>query len=1036
MIRLPIHKIFLGTVLLCGGLVLTGGKAMADCSGPEGTEGTIIYNSQHKVAQFCNGTDWIGMAGGRSSSPGDTVMSNWPDAIACSDGSGFTGIFYAIAKSSTATSYRYIASPTAPGSIEINFDAAGNYDSQANSTSFDCVTNSWSIADLYAQGRAFNFVGGQGDGDSSNDNLGNGTGLSGNIQLGAYYLSGDGDNEGILIDSDGRVAIGTSVFDGSGLHIDHSGGVTVSTGNFRTKGGSMYVNASPNNQGFALLNSDSSNLRWIMRLSGTGAGENNGDDFIINARNDDGSPNFNALLIDRATGNVGIGATDPGADFGDGINPKYLHVSNTSGQSVLALTNDNTTTGAPLGSVSFGTTGGTATDKRAAIITSNLVADSSTAVSGSLSFYTKNAGTDVLNMYMSPDGRIGIGTDNPQQNLHVYNADTRAIIQLESPNSSVTDQQYIALLTGSGDGETALGTDGAKGWAILARGENYGGSGHIENNDMGITYYDGTDWNTYFKIDSVTGNIGIGTDEPETDFVISKDGSPKISLNSFGDNTLAPGLFFVRGDGTAASPAAVDEGSTIGHVVWQGYGTSTFFSGSAAKIVSNAAEDWTDSTGAATLEFHTRPPNDTGGSDLRMMIDENGNVGIGTADPQSKLDVQGGDISVVGSINVDKQSGDGLGIKLAERSTLYGPKIAWLDDASQPAAVITKLPTDGLGFYTGGAHTGGNEKMVIDESGDVGIGVLDPQYKLDVGGAMRINSPITSWTSNGAVLYMGQESTSSGAPASDGATMQYVANLFGASMDGLLIEKTDFNAVDPDGGIMFAKRGNNGTRVPNLVIRGTGNIGIGTDQPQAKLVLGNSTSGGGPAGSYGNYQIILYTSGSANSSYGMGIESSHMWFNSGSAYKFYAGGSHVSTIGSNGAYAQVSDLRLKKNVTSVENALDKIMKLDGVNFTWKDELQGGNDIGLIAQNVQKTFPEVVNTDQNGMLSVSYANLVAPVIEALKELKGILDGYGENISQLFNDTSGLKAENEALRSEIEAMKADIEALKASQAAQDE
>ena len=82
------------------------------------------------------------------------------------------------------------------------------------------------------------------------------------------------------------------------------------------------------------------------------------------------------------------------------------------------------------------------------------------------------------------------------------------------------------------------------------------------------------------------------------------------------------------------------------------------------------------------------------------------------------------------------------------------------------------------------------------------------------------------------------------------------------------------------------------------------------------------------------------------------------------------------------AYLYSSDKRLKKNIKPIENALEKIQKLEGVEFTWKDSQT--KNVGLIAQNVEKIFPELVVTSEiDGMKSVQYGNLVAPLIEAIK-----------------------------------------------------
>ena len=78
-----------------------------------------------------------------------------------------------------------------------------------------------------------------------------------------------------------------------------------------------------------------------------------------------------------------------------------------------------------------------------------------------------------------------------------------------------------------------------------------------------------------------------------------------------------------------------------------------------------------------------------------------------------------------------------------------------------------------------------------------------------------------------------------------------------------------------------------------------------------------------------------------------------------------------------------SDRKLKENIKPVENSLDKILDLEGVSFDWKKD--GRSDMGLIAQDVEKIFPEIVHTNKNnGLKSVEYGNLVSPLIEAIKE----------------------------------------------------
>jgi hypothetical protein len=85
-----------------------------------------------------------------------------------------------------------------------------------------------------------------------------------------------------------------------------------------------------------------------------------------------------------------------------------------------------------------------------------------------------------------------------------------------------------------------------------------------------------------------------------------------------------------------------------------------------------------------------------------------------------------------------------------------------------------------------------------------------------------------------------------------------------------------------------------------------------------------------------------------------------------------------------------SDKRWKKDVEPLEGALQKIGRLKGVSYLWRrDEFPkkgfpAGRQLGLIAQEVEKIVPEVVNTDSQGYKSVSYDSLVPLLIEALKE----------------------------------------------------
>jgi hypothetical protein len=89
-----------------------------------------------------------------------------------------------------------------------------------------------------------------------------------------------------------------------------------------------------------------------------------------------------------------------------------------------------------------------------------------------------------------------------------------------------------------------------------------------------------------------------------------------------------------------------------------------------------------------------------------------------------------------------------------------------------------------------------------------------------------------------------------------------------------------------------------------------------------------------------------------------------------------------------------SDERLKENITLIENPLDKIIKISGYEYDWIPmegvHVHSGHDIGVIAQEVEKIFPEIVADRDNGYKAVKYEKLVSVLIEGIKELKQEVD----------------------------------------------
>jgi hypothetical protein len=141
-------------------IIFSASPVFAACTNPAKAEGVIIYNSDHKVAQFCNGTDWIGIAGGATSiMTGDTMVDGWPDVIACNVGTNTYFLYQRQNGNANGNNSNVYADPLASSYIEYNDN--GTYKANTNYGTTDCVTSTKSIAQLYTDGQAFNFVGSQ-----------------------------------------------------------------------------------------------------------------------------------------------------------------------------------------------------------------------------------------------------------------------------------------------------------------------------------------------------------------------------------------------------------------------------------------------------------------------------------------------------------------------------------------------------------------------------------------------------------------------------------------------------------------------------------------------------------------------------------------------------------------------------------------------------------------------------------------------------------------------------------------------------------
>ena len=94
-----------------------------------------------------------------------------------------------------------------------------------------------------------------------------------------------------------------------------------------------------------------------------------------------------------------------------------------------------------------------------------------------------------------------------------------------------------------------------------------------------------------------------------------------------------------------------------------------------------------------------------------------------------------------------------------------------------------------------------------------------------------------------------------------------------------------------------------------------------------------------------------------------------------------------------------SDMRLKTNIISLGATLANVLQIDGKSYNMKRDAQQKTKIGLLAQDIQKIYPELVS-EQNGILSVNYQGLVPVLINAIKEQQTLIDKNSKLIEKLI------------------------------------
>jgi hypothetical protein len=321
-------------------------------------------------------------------------------------------------------------------------------------------------------------------------------------------------------------------------------------------------------------------------------------------------------------------------------------------------------------------------------------------------------------------------------------------------------------------------------------------------------------------------------------------------------------------------------------------------------------------------------------------------------------------------------------------------------------------------------------------SGDVGIGTTTPSARLHVQGTARFVGP-----NNGGVI----TTTDFGLFGGTQLLATLTGNNAGAQVRlATSTSAANFIDVGQNSSGDFVVEGNDN---PRLTVTNAGNVGIGNPTPATLLHVGNYSTGPialriAAAGTrtqsvqlrffsdlYG-WNIDSVDDNSVNpsglyfrSAFGSATFTDRMFIsvNSGNVGIGTTNAPHRLTVSGNVSANNVvvpSSIRFKDHVTPLAGALDGLLKLDGVRFDWKPEYAATrpgreHDLGFVAEDVEKVFPELVFRDADGNVTgMDYSRLTAVAVAAIKEQQA-----------RFN------ADKTAKQREIDDLKARLERLEA-------
>lgn len=353
-------------------------------------------------------------------------------------------------------------------------------------------------------------------------------------------------------------------------------------------------------------------------------------------------------------------------------------------------------------------------------------------------------------------------------------------------------------------------------------------------------------------------------------------------------------------------------------------------------------------------------------------------VGLGTATPAAQLHTTG-TLRFANYTNGFLQVNGTGDVSVATGSSLFtaGTGLSW------------------SGTTLNSVWTQASNDIYSNNSGNVGIGTTTPDAKLNVGDA------------SGAALYLTREDATT-------VSGDVLGSLLFDSTDDTFPSTTDASAgirafasqdhgnSNKGGHLTFFTKNNVGNGIAateHMRITAAGNVGIGDVTPDAKLDVDAAS---------GNL-LILANSGTQR------------------ALVDINGNLTISGKMNSNGIEELSDRRFKTNISPLSSVLNKVLKIEGVTYNWRQDefpekaFGDRTEIGFIAQELEKYFPELVNTDKDGYKSVQYSHMVPVLLEAIKEQQQQIELMSNQLRSLTVETTELLYKMATLSAEISSIK---------------